>query len=311
MRKSECGICLMPLRKVPYPEPVEGRLGSIAAELDLELGATWSPRSGAWHAPCIGGRRDRPATEKLWMQNATYIALSSQMALQRQMDVIANNMANLSTPAFKGEQMVFSQYVVQPAGTEPLAFVEDVGTVRDLRQGPISKTGNPLDLALQGSGYFAVQTPLGTRYTRNGHFTLDGQGQLVTSQGYPVQGDGGQPIAIPTDATDITIAPDGTISVKQPGTTAQAQVGKIQMVDFAVPQAVTPAANGLSVTDQTPQPVQGTTVQQGMIEESNVQAVVELTRMMAVSRASGGIKNFLDEEDQRQRDAIDKLSKVS
>ncbi len=245
------------------------------------------------------------------MQNATYIALSSQMALQRQMDVVANNMANLSTPAYKNEQMLFSQYLVQPEGTGPLAFVQDISTVRDLRQGPISKTGNPLDLALQGSGYFAVQTPLGARYTRNGHFTLDGQGQLVTSQGYAVLGDTGQPIAIPTDATDITIAPDGTISVKQPGTTAQAHVGKIQMVDFAVPQAVTPAANGLYVTDQTPQPVSGTTMQQGMIEESNVQAVVELTRMMSVSRASSGIKSFLDAEDQRERNAIDKLSKVS
>src|SRR6185437_11408288 len=120
------------------------------------------------------------------MENATYVALSSQMALQRQMDVVANNLANASTPAFKGEEMLFSQYLVQPRGGSPLAFVEDSGTVRDLRQGPIAKTGNPLDLAIAGQGYFAVQTPLGARYTRNGHFQLDSQGQIVTSQGYPV-----------------------------------------------------------------------------------------------------------------------------
>jgi flagellar basal-body rod protein FlgF len=244
------------------------------------------------------------------MQNATYIGLSSQMALQRQMDVVANNMANLTTPAFKGEEMVFSQYLIQPPGNGPLAFVQDIATVRDLRQGPISKTGNSLDLALEGAGYFAVQTPLGPRYTRNGHFQLDNQGQIVTSQGYPVLADSGQPIQLPANTRAITVAPDGTISLSQDGTTAQGAIGKLQIVDFAAPQAVTPAANGLWLTDQPPQPATAT-VQQGMIEESNVQAVVELTRMMAVARASGTVKNFLDEESQRQRNAIDKLGKVS
>jgi len=244
------------------------------------------------------------------MQNATYIALSSQMALQRQMDVVANNMANLNTTAFKGEAMAFSQYLVQAPGNGPLAFVQDIGTVRDLRQGPISSTGNPLDLALQGQGYFAVQTPLGTRYTRNGHFTLDAQGQIVTTEGFPVLADSGQPITVPGNTHGIAVATDGTISVGQDGSAQQNVIGKLQMVDFAVPQAVTPAANGLWVTDQTPQPASAG-VQQGMVEESNVQAVVELTRMIAVSRANGTVKNFIDAEDHRRSTAIDKLAKVS
>jgi flagellar basal-body rod protein FlgF len=244
------------------------------------------------------------------MQNATYIALSSQMALQRQMDVVANNLANASTPAFKGEEMLFSQYLVQPRGGSPLAFVEDSGTVRDLRQGPIAQTGNPLDLAIAGRGYFTVQTPLGARFTRNGHFQLDSQGQIVTSQGYPLLGLSGQPIIIPGGTHGIAVAADGTVSVGQDGSAQQASLGTIQIVDFPAPQAVTPAANGLWVTDQTPQPATAT-VQQGMIEESNVQPVVELTRMMSVARESGTVKNFLDEEDQRRSNAIDKLSKVS
>lgn len=245
------------------------------------------------------------------MQNATYIALSGQMAMQRQMDVVANNLANLSTPAFKGEQMLFSQYLVQPRGSEPLAFAEDAGTTRDLRQGSLSATGNPLDFAIQGSGYFTVQTPLGPRYTRNGHLQLDNQGQLVTSQGYPVIAAGGQPIFLPPNARGVTVAPDGTLSVSQAGSTAQPVLGQLQVVDFAVPQAVTPSANGLWVTDQAPQPSATATVQQGMIEEANVQPVVEITRMLGVARAASGFKTFLDAEDQRRNNAIDKLSKTS
>lgn len=239
------------------------------------------------------------------MQNASYIAFSSQTALQRQMDVIANNMANLSTPAFKGEQMLFQQYLVKPPGNTPLAFVEDNGTVRDMRQGPLSKTGNPLDAALQGDGFFAVQSPLGTRYTRNGHFQLDGQGQIVTSQGYPVLSEGGQPIAIPAGSKDISIGPDGTIS------TGRGSLGKLQVATFAAPQAVTPAAYGLYLTDQPPLPATDTKVQQGTIEDSNVNPVLELTRLLSVARNSGSVKDFIDQENTRQRNAIDKLSKVS
>lgn len=244
------------------------------------------------------------------MQNATYIALSSQMALQRQMDVVSNNLANLATPAFKGEEMLFSQYLVRPPGTRPLAFVQDVGTARDLRQGPLTQTGNSLDLALEGRGYFAVQSPLGVRYSRNGHFQLDADGQIVTNSGFPVLSDSGQPLVVPPTTRTITVAPDGTISLSLDGTRQQSLIGKLQLVDFAAPQAVIPGADGLWVTDQAPQPA-AAKVQQGMIEESNVQPVVELTRMLSVARASQSVKNFLDEESVRQRDTIDKLAKVS
>jgi flagellar basal-body rod protein FlgF len=243
------------------------------------------------------------------MQNPTYVALSSQMALQRQMDVIANNLANQTTPAFKGEEMLFSQYLIAPPGNPPLAFVQDRGTARDMRQGPMSNTGNPLDLAIAGNGYFAVGTPLGTRYTRNGHFVLDPDNQVVTSDGYPVLAGGDQPLALPQNTRTVTVARDGTVSVSIAGTPAATVVGQLQLVDFDVPQAVTPGANGLWVTDQPPQPA-AATVQQGMIEESNVEPVVELTRMMAVARASGTIKNFLDEESQRHSNAIDRLAKI-
>src|SRR5258708_18402318 len=100
------------------------------------------------------------------MQAATYIALSSQMALHRQLDVVANNIANGSTPAFKAERVLFAEFLDKGAPGKPLSFVQDFGTARDNRQGAIARTGNPLDLALQADGYLKVDSPLGTRYTR-------------------------------------------------------------------------------------------------------------------------------------------------
>lgn len=238
------------------------------------------------------------------MENATYVALSSQLALQRQMDVLANNIANLSTPAFKGERMLFAEYLAQVPGGQSIAYVQDVGTSRDTRQGPLSRTGNPLDVALQGDGYIAVQSPAGPRYTRNGHFQLDAQGQLVTSQGYPVLGEGGQPVTLPPGASGISIAPDGTIA------TRQGVAGRLQVVDFAQPQALLAKAGGLYATDEAPQPAAGTRLMQGMIEESNVQPILEMTRLMAAARSVGAAKEFIDGESERQRNAIDKLGKV-
>src|SRR5262249_30237242 len=129
------------------------------------------------------------------METASYVALSSQMALTRQLDIVANNLANASTPAFKAERVLFAEFVTQAGGP---SSVQDFGTPRDTKQGALSRTGNPLDVALQGSGYFALQTPLGVRYTRNGRFQLDPNGQVVNAQGYALL-DGTSPLTLPTD----------------------------------------------------------------------------------------------------------------
>src|ERR1700675_1861251 len=124
-----------------------------------------------------GGPR-QPQHGQISMEAASYVALSSQMALTRQLDVVANNLANSSTPAFKGERMIFAEFVSQKqAAGAATSFVQDLGTTRDASQGPLAQTGNPLDIGLQGDGYFKVQTPLGMRYTRNGRFQMDGTGQ--------------------------------------------------------------------------------------------------------------------------------------
>ena len=237
------------------------------------------------------------------MDNSTSIALSSQLALQRQMDVVSNNIANLSTPAYKGEEMLFSEYLARVPGGAPLSFVQDVGTARDMRQGPLAKTDNPLDIALQGNGYLEVQTPDGTRYTRDGHLALDAQGELVTTDGDQVLNTTNQPIIVPPGSGSVTIAQDGTVS------TAQGVIGQIPVVDFANPRAMAVAAGGLYVTDQTPQPATNTKIVQGMIEQSNIQPVVEMTRLMAAARAVGTVRDFVNGQATLEQNAIDKLGK--
>jgi flagellar basal-body rod protein FlgF len=240
------------------------------------------------------------------MEAASYVALSSQMALTRQLDVVANNLANASTPAFKGERMIFAEFVSQKLpGNNSTSFVQDLGTSRDASQGPLTQTSNPLDLALQGDGYFKVQTPLGLRYTRNGRFQMDATGQIVTSQGYALLGSGDAPITVPTNARDIVVTHDGTVSTEQGAT------GQIEVLKFADERVLDPVAGGLFVTDATPTPSTGTMVRQGMIEDSNVQPIIEMTRMMKISQYFGFAKDFGDNESDRAKNAIDRLGKVA
>ena len=151
------------------------------------------------------------------MDNTLLVSLSHQIAAYRSMDVIANNLANLSTPAFKREAVKFEEFVqqVQPSedqtGARTVSFVKDTGVVRDLSEGRMETTRAPFDLAINGKGYFAVQTAAGERYTRNGHLALNADGELVTDTGDPILGDGG-PMTITVDDGDIHIAADGTVS---------------------------------------------------------------------------------------------------
>jgi flagellar basal-body rod protein FlgF len=239
------------------------------------------------------------------METSTYIALSGQNARQQQMDVLANNIANMSTPGFKAERMMFKEFMIKtPNGDDASSYVDTIGNARDMSQGPISHTGNPLDLALNGNGFLTVTTPNGNQYTRNGQLKLDTQGELVTSSGFVVQGDGGAPIVIPSGSGEITIDKDGTVA------TQQGTIGKVSVVNFDNPQTMNELQGGLYVTDQTAQPATGTTVEQGAIEESNVKPIVEMTQLMDTSRQVTNSKNFTDGEHNRLKNAIDRLGKT-
>jgi flagellar basal-body rod protein FlgF len=201
--------------------------------------------------------------------------------------------------------MIFAEYLQRQADGRSLSYVHDFGTQRDVRQGAVSRTGNSLDVALQGDGYLAVHTPMGVRYPRNGRMSMDAQGQHVPSAGYAVLGEGNQPMTVPPEAKDVSIAKDGSI------TTNLGPAARMQVLKFAKDQELKPAAGGLYVTDAQPAPAEGTVVLQGMIEDSNVQPIVEITRMMSVSRAFEAAKDLVEGEGERQRNAIDKLGKVA
>jgi flagellar basal-body rod protein FlgF len=241
------------------------------------------------------------------MDNALLVSLSQQLAAYRSMDVIANNLANLSTPAFKREAVKFEEFVqqVQPSegqsGPQTVSFVQDTGVVRDLSEGRLERTGAPYDLAINGKGYFVVQTDAGERYTRNGHLTLNSDGQLITDSGDPIQGDGG-PIVVTVDDGDIHIAADGTVSGKQ------GQMGKLKIVDFSDQRALKKEGDSLYSTAQSPTAAAANTrIMQGTLETSNVEPVIEISRMIDVMRTYQAITALAQSQSELKRQAIDKL----
>jgi flagellar basal-body rod protein FlgF len=235
------------------------------------------------------------------------------MALRRQMDVIANNLANVATPSFKADRIMFAELVAgkapYPASgstRSPLSFVSETGMLRDVSDGTMIQTGNSLDLAINGAGYFVVETPGGPRYTRQGDFRLDSDGRIVTSEGFALLDNNGRPIAVRPGESRIEISPQGTV------TTESGEIGRIRLVSFENEQGLRKLGSGLYETDQEPVPVAaGTDVRQGMVEGSNVKAVAEVTSMMEILRRYQSAQKMIDSEHELQRRAIDKLSRVS
>jgi flagellar basal-body rod protein FlgF len=247
------------------------------------------------------------------MDNSLLVSLSQQLAAYRSMDVIANNIANASTPGFKRETAKFEEYVthVRPSetqkGPQALSFVKDAGVVRDLGQGEMTITGANLDFAINGKGFFAVQTPAGMRYTRDGHFSLNQDGQLVTSDGYAVQGDGGNITITPDDGT-VSVGADGTISSILNG--AANQIAKLQVVTFPNERAMAKQGTNLYSTTQAATPSTESTVAQRMLEGSNVKPVIEIAHMVEVMRAYEMTATMTNSQEQLMRQAIDKLGSM-
>jgi flagellar basal-body rod protein FlgF len=240
------------------------------------------------------------------MDNSLLVSLSQQMAAYQSMDVIANNVANVSTPGYRREEQTFRQYIEQlpptegDTGTQTLSFVQDAGIVRDMSEGPMRSTGATYDLALHGKGFFVVQTANGERYTRNGHFSLDTAGQIVDDAGDPLQGDGGA-ITVNTDDGDIHIGTDGTLSGKN------GQLAKLRVAGFANEAALAKEGGSLFSATETPTTAANVEIRQGSLEESNVQPVVEISKMVEVMRAYQATATMTQSQEDLLRQAIDKL----
>jgi flagellar basal-body rod protein FlgF len=253
------------------------------------------------------------------MENALLIGLSRQSVLQRELDVIANNLANLNTTGFKQDISQFEEYLMpvarqnnfRPVDSQ-LSYVRDRGTLLDLRPGPMQQTGNPLDVAIQGDGFLAVQTPNGERYTRNGALQLNTNGELVTSQGYQVLGDGG-PIQLQQQDSNIAISAEGSVSVRSGGVANVSVIrGKLRIVNFPQEQRLQKDGDNLFVTpaDMAAADAPKAYVLQGAIEKSNVSSVVEMTRMIDVSRSYAMIATLLKNEGDLHKTAIQQLAEV-
>ncbi len=252
------------------------------------------------------------------MENTLLIGLSRQVALERQIDVVANNVANVNTNGFKADQSLFEEFLMPTAHQDNfigrdrrLSYVRDRATFHDFAQGPTQETKNPLDVAIDGNAFFVVQTPGGERYSRDGGFRVNANGQLVNSGGFAVMGANG-PIQMQQTDHDITISADGTITVTEGANTRVDSVrGKLRLVKFANPQKLLKeGANLFSANGAAPQADTTARVQQGFIEKSNVNAVVEMSRMIAVSRAYTQISALLQQQSDLRRTAIEKLADV-
>jgi flagellar basal-body rod protein FlgF len=254
------------------------------------------------------------------MQNSLLVGLSRQMSLSHQIDIIANNIANTDTTGFKADSSIFAEYLGSGASDgdfsgkdSRIRFVQDQGSWIDLSPGAIQRTGDPLDAAIDGKGYFVVQTPRGQRYTRNGAFAVNASGQLVTNTGDLVLGTTG-PINFAATDHDVIISTTGVVSARDGTGTLSVQRGQLQLVDFDKPQQL--QKDGASTFQAPPNANQkpiapGTRIVQGSIEKSNVRPILEMTRMIEIMRSYSDVAAVLQQQGDLRRNSLQQLAQAA
>lgn len=243
------------------------------------------------------------------MDTTLYVGLSRQLTLQRQLDVAANNLANLDTAGFKVEQLMLQSDPMRPtqgrSRLDPIRYVIDDGVARSFTPGALEKTGASLDMAIDGGGFFQVRTAGGVRYTRDGRFSLDAQNQLTTQAGDAVLDGSGSPITLDPKKGEVSVAKTGQISQGgQPG-------AKVGVVRFANLGGLSKTGDGLFSSAETPAAAADAGVRQGYLERSNAQPVVEVTHLVEINRAYERIANMLNSAHELSRTAIQRLGKAA
>ncbi len=251
------------------------------------------------------------------MENATTIALSRLVAQTRAMDVTANNLANVGTPGFRAERVLFSDWMVKqsafveptpgepkiaPPGSRVMTYTQDRATYRSREPGPVAHTANALDLAIAGDGFFTVLAPGGPRLTRSGHFERGPDGTIMDASGYPLLDATGKKMQLATADTVITVAANGTISSQN------GQIGQIGVVTPDDQNRMRTEGGRLLASDSPTKPVASPQISQGALEESNIQPTLEITRMMTDMREFQFTSQFVQAEADRQQSAIDKIT---
>lgn len=236
------------------------------------------------------------------MDAGIYTSLTRQSGLMREMQVVANNIANVSTSGFRREGVMFSEYIAKMGDGPSLSMAHASGRVIDLGQAGVTKTGGTYDLAIQGEGFFQVQTPDGPRLTRAGAFTPSAEGNLVNFDGHTLLDQGGAPLAIPPGARAVSIGEDGAVSADG------AAIGQLGLWQPADPNTLRHEAGVLFSADEIIA-AEGGVMLQGFLEDSNVNPITEIARMIEVQRAYEMGQSFLDQEDRRMRGVIDTLGR--
>ncbi len=241
------------------------------------------------------------------MDNPGYVALSRMVALSRATAVLANNVANADTPGFHAARPVFAQFMDQqrrvdgPASGRDVAFSWDRATWRDDARGAVQTTGNPLDVAISGEGFFAVQTPRGERYTRAGRFTLGAEGAVVDMEGNALLGRGGEPIRVGAGDTRLTISADGTLSSEN------GQLGRIRVVRFPDLQRLTAEGDRVFASADAAEEIERPALVQGAVEGSNVRPILEMTRLTDEMREFQFAAQFAEKEGERLTSAVERI----
>lgn len=239
------------------------------------------------------------------MDTAGYVTLSRQSGLWSEMQMVANNVANISTAGYRSEGLIFAEYVrALEAEGGSVALTDAHARVTLEAQGALTQTGGTYDLAIEGPGYFQVDTPAGVRLTRAGSFTPNADGTLMNPLGYALLDAGGAPVVVPPGAGSVRIAGDGTLSVDgQP----LALIGRV-----APPEGTAPGReDGVLFDPRGPvEPVDEGNIVQGFLERSNVNPVAEIARMIEVSRAYEASQRLLDRDDERIKQVLDTIGRV-
>ena len=243
------------------------------------------------------------------MDNAFYVGLSRQMVLRREMDIVANNIANADTPGFKVEALMSrGEHKAPPhmPASSGMSYAKAAGVARNFGQGSLHSTDAPLDIAIEGQGFFKITTGDGDRFTRDGHFRTDGTGRLTTQAGDPVADEGGGEITLDPEKGQVSIADDGVVS--QGGQ----QVGKVGVFAFEDLAALDKVGNNFfeNTSNLAPKPAEQIKVRQGMLEASNVKPIEEITRMIEVSRAYEQMSRMIDTQGDLSSKAIQSLGRV-
>lgn len=242
------------------------------------------------------------------MENLTYIGLSRQVSLWKQMNTTANNMANMSTPGYKTQKVTFQEYMNTKASSHIDNRISQVNTdldFNDLSQGSLKQTHGQLDAAINGEGYFAIKTPSGLKYTRAGNFKLNSLNEMVTPAGYKVMGEGDATIVFGDSSVNITISGNGTVSDDS------GELGKLKIVKFSNKDTLVPIGDNLFHAGNAKEEiVANPIVEQGMIEMSNVEPVREMNNMIKLQRMFQATTNMLSADHDRQRNAIKVLTEA-